>query len=96
MLFACIAFDKPNSVALRMATRPKHLEYLKQTGCLQFGGPFVNDNGEMVGGIAIIEAPDLEAAKKWQLGDPYQAVDLFARFECHPWKFGSSKFEKTS
>jgi uncharacterized protein YciI len=95
MLFVCLAYDKPNSVALRMATRPKHLDYLKQTGVLKFGGPFINDKDEMIGGLAIIEAADLEAAKKWQLNDPYQAVNLFARFECHPWRFGSSTFDKS-
>ena len=45
MLFALIATDKPDSLQLRVDTRPTHvafLEDLNKRGVLKFAGPFLN------------------------------------------------------
>jgi len=56
--------DKPNSLALRMATRGAHFAYANATpGVVRLGGPFLNDAGEMAGSLIIIEAADLAAAR---------------------------------
>lgn len=86
MLFAIIAIDKADSLALRTATRPAHLDYVRETGAVRLGGPFLDEKGEMAGSLVFIETPDLAAAQHWQANDPYAKAGLFARAEVRPWK----------
>jgi len=86
MLFAVIAVDKENSLALRLATREAHFAYARQTGGIKLGGPFLDQNGDMAGSLIIFEATDLDAARKWHADDPYVKAGLFARSEVRPWK----------
>jgi hypothetical protein len=86
MLFVLTATDKPNSLTLRMATRPAHFEYAKETGMIRLGGPFLDAKGDMAGSMIIIEAADLDAAKAWAANDPYAKAGLFAATEIRPWK----------
>ena len=62
MLFVVIATDKPNSLGLRMATREAHFAYARETGVIKLGGPFLNENGYMIGSLIIIEASDILVA----------------------------------
>ena len=86
MLFVLTAIDKPNSLALRSATRPAHFEYARATGAVKLGGPFLDAKGEMAGSLIIFEAADLDAAMKWAVNDPYAKAGLFAQSEIRPWK----------
>lgn len=86
MLFVITAVDKPDSRALRMATRPAHLAYAHATGAVKLGGPYLDDKGEMIGSLILIDVPDLEAALSWQTEDPYAKAGLFARSDVYPWK----------
>jgi uncharacterized protein len=86
MLFTLVAIDKPNSLALRMATRNAHFEYARATGGIKLGGPFLDANGDMAGSFIIFEAADLEAAQKWAANDPYAKAGLFAQSDIRPWK----------
>ncbi|HWD26452.1 MAG TPA: YciI family protein [Rhizomicrobium sp.] len=86
MLFAMIAIDKPNSLALRMATREAHFAYARETGVIRLGGPFLDDNADMAGSLILFEAEDLAAARAWHEGDPYKKAGLFAQSEVRPWK----------
>ena len=86
MLFVITAMDKENSLALRMATRAAHFDYARATGAVRLGGPFLNDKGDMMGSLIIIEAADLAAAQQWQANDPYAKAGLFSHTELRPWK----------
>ncbi|KZD06270.1 YciI family protein [Oceanibaculum pacificum] len=90
MLFSIVCRDKPNSVELRMATRPTHLEYLKaRTDNILVGGPVLGGgaNGEEpTGSHLIVEAPDLAAAKKFADDDPYALAGLFESVDIRPWR----------
>jgi uncharacterized protein YciI len=86
MLFVITALDRKNSHALRMATRPAHFDYARETGVVRLGGPFLDGNGDMIGSLMIIEARDLAAARAWQSNDPYAQAGLFAQAEVRPWK----------
>jgi uncharacterized protein YciI len=86
MLFVITARDKPDSLALRTATRPAHLDYVQKTGVVKLGGPFLDEKGGMIGSLLIIEAPDLAAATEWQVNDPYSQAGLFAESELSPWR----------
>ncbi|HXQ13690.1 MAG TPA: YciI family protein [Caulobacteraceae bacterium] len=85
--FALICMDKPDSLALRMATREAHFDYARSTsGVVRLGGPFLNEAGEMAGSLILIEAADLAAARAWHEADPYKLAGLFERVEIQPWR----------
>ena len=86
MLFVVTAIDKPDSLALRTATREAHFAYARETNVIKLGGPFLNDSQEMAGSLIIFEAADLAAAKAWHAGDPYVKAGLFAHSEVRPWR----------
>jgi uncharacterized protein YciI len=85
--FVVVCIDKPDSLALRLATREAHFAYAREApGVLRLGGPFLNDAGEMAGSLMILEAPDLAAARAWHEADPYRLAGLFERVEIRPWR----------
>ena len=85
--FVLICIDKPDSLALRMATREAHFAYGRASpGVVRLGGPFLSDAGEMAGSLIIIEATDLAAAWAWHEADPYKLAGLFERVEIRPWR----------
>lgn len=86
MLFVITAIDKEGSLQLRMATREAHFAYVKATGAVRLGGPFLDRNGDMAGSMIIIEAADLVAARMWAQNDPYAKAGLFESSEVRPWK----------
>lgn len=86
-LFVLTCIDKPDALALRMATREAHLAYLAtRPGVVRLGGPFLDEAGAMAGSMLIIEAPDLDAAKAFLALDPYLKAGLFERTEVKPWR----------
>jgi uncharacterized protein len=87
MLYAVICTDKPDSLAMRKAKRPEHVEYLNSLGdALVLAGPFTEADGEtMNGSLIVIEAASLQAAKSIAAGDPFAKVGLFASVEIRPW-----------
>jgi len=92
MQFALVAHDRPNSVARRLELRPTHLKYLDSLGdALLLAGPFLNDNGEGVGTIAIIEAASLEDARQIFGRDPFALEGLFDQVTIKPWKVTINK-----
>jgi uncharacterized protein YciI len=88
MLFTLVAIDKPDSLALRMATRTAHFEYARATGNIKIklGGPFLDAKGDMAGSLIVFEAADMEAARNWAANDPYAKAGLFAQSDIRPWK----------
>ncbi len=86
MLFVAIAIDKDDSLALRMATRDAHFAFVRETGVVKLGGPFLGEQGEMKGSLIIFEAPDIDAANAWHARDPYVKAGLFATSSVKPWK----------
>jgi uncharacterized protein YciI len=86
MLFAVIAIDRENGLPLRLATREAHFAFVRETGVVKLGGPFLDANGDMTGSLIIFEAENLAAAKAWHASDPYVKAGLFASSEVKPWK----------
>ncbi len=86
MLFVVTCIDKENALDLRMATRDAHFAYVRDTGVVRLGGPFLDAKGDMAGSLIIFEAADLDAATAWHENDPYKKAGLFARSEVRPWK----------
>lgn len=88
MLFAIVALDKPASEELRKANRADHLDYLKTFGAdLKAAGPFLDDNGTMIGSLVIIEREDKAAAEAFCAGDPYARAGLFQSVKVRVWRW---------
>ena len=86
MLFVLTAIDRQNSLPLRKSVRDAHLAFVKDTGVVKLGGPFLDAKGDMVGSLIIFEAKDLTAAKAWNAMDPYVKSGLFQSTDIRPWK----------
>ena len=95
MQFALVAHDRSNAVARRQQIRPQHLKYLDSLGDrLLLAGPFLNDNGEGIGTIAIIEAGSLEEARAMFNRDPFVVEGLFDQVTIKPWKVTINKLTR--
>ena len=86
MLFALICNDKPDSLDLRVKTRPEHVAYLNGLGAaLKAAGPFTDEKGSPIGSLVIVEAENRDAAERIAAGDPYAKAGLFAETEIRAW-----------
>ena len=87
-LYVITYIDKPNALDIRMATREAHLSYVKETQQVRFlvGGPFLSEDGVMIGSMLIVEAATRSAVDAFIIDDPYDKANLFARVEVRPWK----------
>jgi uncharacterized protein len=86
-LFALFCVDKPDSLALRLATREAHLAYAGGfRDQMKLGGPLLDEAGEMAGSLMILEAPDRAAAEAFSAGDPYTKAGLWARVDIKAFK----------
>ena len=78
MLFVLLYWDKPGRFALRQQTRPAHLAYIKaHERQVRHGGPLLDDAGQPIGSLLVIEAPDRAAAEAFAANDPYVQAGLF-------------------
>ncbi|TXH91853.1 MAG: YciI family protein [Pseudomonas sp.] len=95
MLYAIIASDAPDTLELRLASRPAHLarlEQLQNEGRLVLAGPHPavdsNDPGQagFSGSLIVAEFDSLEAARSWADADPYRAAGVYASVLVKPFK----------
>ena len=95
MLYAIICEDVPNSLPLRQAARPAHLERIQtlvDQGRLLVAGPHpaldTPDPGEagFTGSLIIAEFDSQEEAQAWADGDPYVAAGVLQRVSVKPYK----------
>ncbi|MCI5095690.1 MAG: YciI family protein [Rhodobacteraceae bacterium] len=86
MLIALIARDKAGALQTRLDNRADHVEYLKSTGVVSQAGPFLDDAGEMIGSLVILDVEDMAAAQDWAANDPYAKAGLFENVDLIPWK----------
>jgi len=88
MLYAILCNDKPDSLQVRLDTRPTHLEYLNGLGdALKFAGPFLDGEGKPNGSMVVVEAESVEQARKIAENDPYARASLFAAVDVRPWNW---------
>jgi uncharacterized protein YciI len=79
MQFNIVCHDKPDHLALRLATRPTHLEYLKQhAASFIVVGPMLDAEGNPCGSLYVIDMPDEATAQTFVANDPYALAGLFA------------------
>ncbi|MEJ2535254.1 MAG: YciI family protein [Gammaproteobacteria bacterium] len=94
MWYAIFARDNPDSLPLRKAARPAHLERmrrLRDEGRVLTAGPLpaidAADPGPagFAGSILVLEFEDLEAARAWMAADPYVEAGVYEGFEVFPY-----------
>jgi uncharacterized protein len=88
-LFVVSYVDKPNSLPLRMANRPKHLAYAHDEANpakVKIGGPYLDEKGDMCGSLIILEAPDHVTAIRFTENDPYVKAGLFSSIDVRPYR----------
>lgn len=86
MRVALICTDKPNSLDIRTANRPAHLEHLNGSGVVELAGPFLDANGAMTGSLIVLSVETMAEAKAWAAADPYAKAGLFSSVELREWK----------
>ncbi len=95
MLYAIVGQDIPDSLNLRLAARPAHLDRLhalQQAGRLLLAGPFPNidrnDPGSagFSGSLIVAEFATLADAQAWADADPYMAAGIYAGVSVKPFK----------
>ncbi len=95
MLYAIVAEDVSDSLALRKSARPAHiarLEALRDAGRIVAAGPNPAIDAEdpgangFTGSIIIAEFESLEAARAWAGEDPYVAAGVYDRVSVKPFK----------
>jgi uncharacterized protein YciI len=87
MLFVMSCLDRAGGAALRAETRPTHLAFLEANpGVVRLAGPYMDDDGQSVGSMFIMEGEDRAAVEAFAARDPYFQAGLFASVEIRPWR----------
>ncbi|MEX6725863.1 YciI family protein [Parapedomonas caeni] len=86
-LFVIEAWDKPDSLAVRLANRPVHLDRMKALGAaLVIAGPYLDAAGQPIGSLIIVDMESQAAVEAWAAADPYAEAGLFASVTVRPWR----------
>lgn len=88
MLFVATCTDKPDSLPLRLDTRPAHLTYLNGLGArIRAGGALLTaDQKSVVGSMLILEGESEPEIVALLADDPYAKAGLFASVDVKPWR----------
>ncbi len=85
--------DKPNAFEVRAAAREAHLAYIKDLGVqVKLGGPYVDEQGRMIGSLIIVEADSIEQVKALHDRDPYKQAGLFETSTITEWRLSAQNF----
>ena len=84
MLFAIHALDGEGGVQKRLVHGDAHRAHIADAGSygvkIVISGPLVKDDGEtMIGSLIVIEAPNREAAERFNANDPYRLAGVFEK-----------------
>jgi len=73
----------------RMATRPTHFvraRELKASGNFITGGAILNDEGEMIGSMMVMQFDTEQALREWMDTEPYITGNVWQKIEVRPFK----------
>ncbi|MDH5218944.1 MAG: YciI family protein [Gammaproteobacteria bacterium] len=95
MYYVIQGTDKPNSLEIRLAMRPAHLERLEalqNEGRLLLAGPHPNIDSEdpgpagFSGSLIVAEFDSLASAESWANDDPYLVNGVYTGVVVKPFK----------
>lgn len=84
-------YDYTDAEALqrRMNVRPHHLDgakALKQSGNYVLGGALLNDQGNMIGSVMILQFETEEGLEAWEKSEPYIIQKIWESVDVKPFK----------
>jgi uncharacterized protein YciI len=91
MQFLVVARDGTDGGAVerRMRVRPTHLEAiapLVEDGHVLVGGAILNEAGDMIGSMLLVEFPERAAVETWLEADPYVTGGVWKEIEVSPFR----------
>jgi uncharacterized protein len=91
MQFLVVAKDGTDDGALerRKQTRPTHLESIQplvEGGNVLVGGAILNDDGDMIGSMLLVDFPDRADLDAWLAADPYVTGGVWREIEVTPFR----------
>jgi uncharacterized protein len=83
-VFCVWCMDKDGARETRADTRPRHLQWWKDSGRKGMIGPFLAPDGICaVGTMIVCEGESLEEVEAWAATDPYNCADMFEAVYVH-------------
>ncbi|MGF7038788.1 YciI family protein [Mucilaginibacter lappiensis] len=84
-------YDYTDAEALqrRMNVRPHHLDgakALKQSGNYVLGGALLNDQGNMIGSVMVLQFETEEGLEAWEKSEPYIIQKIWESVDVKPFK----------
>jgi uncharacterized protein len=91
MQFLVVARDGADDGAIerRQQTRPTHLASiapLVEGGNVLIGGAILNDGGDMIGSMLLVDFPDRSGLDGWLERDPYVVDGVWQEIEVTPFR----------
>ena len=87
MYYVITCKDKPGHLAVRMANRPAHVDFLNgHLDHMLAAGPTLDDEGNPSGSVLILDFDTPAAAETWAAQDPYAKAELFESVTITAWK----------
>ena len=74
----------PDALGRRMAARPAHLANVAPmvaSGQMIAGGALLDDAGQMIGSVSIVDFPDHAALDQWLKTDPYVTGGVWQKID---------------
>jgi len=102
MQFIVIGKDgnDPEATQRRLAVREAHLKLgdeMEAAGSRWYGAAILDDQGKMIGSMAVVDFPSEVELNQWLKQEPYITGDVWRTIEIHkcnvknPWKFNRPK-----
>lgn len=86
-MFVLTCLDKPGALDLRLSVRPDHVAYLEaHRDIMRVAGPLLDDEGNPMGSVLLLEADDKAAAMAFAAQDPYAKAGLFESVTLRAWR----------
>jgi len=91
MQFVVIAYDGADEDAAerRAQARPAHMagaQRMKDDGQIVCGGAILDDDGVMIGSVAIVDFPSRADLDAWLTDDPYVTEGVWQWIEVRPFR----------
>lgn len=95
MHFMLTGYDGTDEGALcrRLAARERHLELgmqLVEAGQLLYGAAILDDTGQMIGSVLILDYPSRTELEAWLAIEPYVTGGVWRRIEITPVRVGAA------
>lgn len=86
MLFIVSGRDHANGLEHRLAIRPRHRAHYESLGDdLVLSGPYLDAEGNPIGSMIVMRAPDQASAEAFAAADPFVTEGVFASFTVWRW-----------